>query len=496
MNELLKPTSPLRAKSIRELLHPQQKSASALTGSRFHPATLWHVYLDINYGLDMEAADNREAAKQYFKLVGRATAVCMHTAAQFDGHVLELQGPTIHVGMPASAMSVRDLLDWAMLTHVSLSSALHGSGVRGWRMAGDHGRTLVVEGRGIHNDTSLVSIGDAANRPAKRLGGSEVGSGQLTWRDPTSGVWKTEDLDALAQLVIRKGRGTASDRGLVDSITKSARAASVEVRGLFEDGPSPDRVHSRAAPLSSPTTARPSILDPLTRFGITFRNDLDGFCQRVAEAFERDGALQDLANHFSTLMDKASAFASGHEKLLIQLPWVGDCFVAVLVSEARAGYESDLRTGPVDFAIDWDKVMHQEATSFGYGGWAQSAAGGKVDPRAAGNVHIASLTVSGRQFLVGAGKGVRRSQDAFEHVSPAPQTFTLFREDLALLSDAYRKLFRAQASNNGGTSSHFESARIDALARRRQEYERSLQAEVKPVSTPHIITSKPHCRVQ
>lgn len=473
----------------------------AIAGQRlpFTPVQIAHVYLKLDFKPQYERARSAEDARGFLRSVARAAMAADQLASLHNGHLLEVQGSLLHIGIPLGQQR-----DWPERTagarsfaasiHIALEQLFGGEHARveGWRATIDGGKTLVVAGRGVHDDFSFVSLGSAANRPAKHLYAQlelaedrrELKRFMVGYRDPRSERWYHEPLASLpVKLQESKAVGDA--------------VRSLELRMRFDNFIKPqEKGLARAVPLApagSPNS--PSADKPHTYFGWVMRADLDGFTRRVDECIEDDIKLQRLAVGFYAMMDAAASFTDVHSESLIQLPWAGDNFTAAAVFSTKAAYDAAVSKRLVELSLDFEKEMAAIALENGFGGWAYGVAGGEVNGNVLGNVYLAGIEVGDKRFLVGAGEGFGRSAQAFADINPKVGSLAVFTADWQRLAEAYKAEFVPAINSHGERSSLYYSSSVSAL-----KIKRVRAATVAPVTvvtasrhTPQEVVAKPYC---
>ncbi len=458
------------------------------------PIELSHVYVKLDFKPEYECAKTADDAKRFLRSVARAAMAADLLASEDDGHVLEIQGSMLHVGLPLSAAAAST---YAIDLHHAFRLLFNdpSSRVSGWRTTFDAGRTLVVAGLGVHGDRSLVSLGNSANRPAKHLYAQmelpsererDLKCFHLGMYDPRTGHWRHESMEDAKPVRLDKAKFSAEE----------ARRAEPELH-FSRAGAGLQMIKADAAPLApagSPSSPSPDT--PSTYFGWVMRADLDGFTARVEECFGDDGELIELASRFYQIMDAASEFVDLHRETLVQLPWAGDNFTAAAVFRNKSEYDHAVSTRLVELSLDYDKELGELATQSGFGGWAHGVAGGDIHGNSSGNVYVAGIEVRGRRFLVGAGEGFGRSAQAFGDINPRASELVIYSADYSRLSDTYKSVFRPATTRRDKESTLYRSASTKALV-----VARSRKASVKvvtPVTLPggksHHVTARPYSR--
>jgi hypothetical protein len=464
----------LRIDDLGNLL--EIKSASQVRP--FTPLPLVHVYVKLDFKLKYENANNAEDAKGFLRSIYRAALAAAGIAEQYSGLLLEVQGSTLHIGLPHAHGNVGPVSAPPYLGDLHAAFRLifdnPKSRVEGWRMTVDAGKTLIVAGYGVHGDGSFVSLGKSANRPAKHLYSElELPEDQRSlkrfWvglRNSLTEKWHHEPLDRIPSRLVR-----------LKSIAEDARRAQPKF-SLLGMG---KQVTARAYPIGpAGTPASPSPENPIIHFGWVLRSDLDGFTARVEGCFDDNQKLQELAGDFYGIMETAAAFAERHKESLVQLPWAGDNFTAAAVFIEKSEYDSAAPKRLVELALDFEKEMTADAVDSGFGGWAHGVAGGVVHGNAAGNVFLAGVEVGQRRFLVGVGEGFGRSAQAFGDINPKAKQVIIYKPDWERLDPAYKKVFEPAVTHRGEQSSLYYAARVDALL--------AVRARQASAGSPTIIT--------
>jgi hypothetical protein len=284
---------------------------------------------------------------------------------------------------------------------------------KGFKMAAHHGPAILIRKANTSSD-SIISLGPAANAPAKRLPKTRakylalpsdfLKQSGVAHQD--EGGWieiNVHDVSgpytAFESLVLNEQLGAASRAVLAQRVTSL-----------------PSRVRlAKASQFSE--SAYASVAHPLKVQGLCMRADLDGFSKQVSRAFEAgEPGMRALAERFYTIMSYGDDYAAKLQERVIQMPWAGDCATLVLVSEES--YARIRGYLPATAAAKWHDQMSERGRnwgdSMGTSRWAVGVAGGDDEEGADGYMLLARVTAGGRGFLVGAGWGVGRSLDAKE----------------------------------------------------------------------------------
>ncbi|MES2468998.1 MAG: hypothetical protein V4675_16960 [Verrucomicrobiota bacterium] len=454
------------------------------------PASFWHIYIKMDFLRQYEYAETKNDGKSFVRNVARAAKAIETVISGSDGIVVEVQGSVIH------CILVDPNCNSSLLrSHCrAINNALHlvfpdSSRVEGWRMAADWGKTLLVRGRGIHNDNSYVSLGNAANAPAKHLFAQlSLGSESerklkrfvCAWRLGGGGAWM---YDVLNRQVDEDFKDKAPSKFLEirnrDFGLKSVAAKAAQ--GYVH-------IQNRAAPLSpqgAPNSADGE--DPVVYYGWVMRADIDGFTARVEQCFDNDMKMLQLGERFEKIMEEAAVFASKHSEMLVQLPWAGDNFTAVVVFEDKSKYEEAIQGKLIEFGLDFASALNAVVVEADLGGWAQTAAGCKIHGNSQGNVYVGAVEFEGRRFLIGAGGGIGRSTQAFTDMDPRPAHIVVFEDDYDYLYRPYQERLMDRTKKDGSLSTLFRKGHLPDLAKAREKIQNALNKAKEPVKT--LITA-------
>ncbi|HYF13857.1 MAG TPA: hypothetical protein VD971_02160 [Phycisphaerales bacterium] len=474
-----------RAKDFKDLFEARKQAGSF----PFSPVLLAHLYVKLDFQPKYENATTADDARAFLRSVARASHAAQMLADRRGGTLMEVQGSLLHIGIPVGNDDFEPLLSFAGELHQIYNGVFddRASRVQSWCMTMDVGKTLVVSQRGVHGDDSWVSLGTAANRPAKYLYSQlERNKEDRALKDfhigcwhPTRREWVIEDL---AKIRVR----------LDDSVGMVREARQFSPQVLYKEARSGlKETVARAVPVDfgDPVADKPEIY-----FGWLMRADLDGFTKRVEQCMNDDAKLQALATEFYQVMQCAADFTARHKESMVQLPWAGDNFTAAAVFATRDSYDDAAPKRLVELALDFEKEMGDRAGGCGFGGWAYGVAGGTVHGNAGGNVYLGAVILAGRRFLVGAGEGVGRSAQAFGDINPKASELVLYKVDWDRLHDSYKRAFETAVTVRAQPSTLFKKASALGLNRVRASAA-AAPAQTRVSVAPgqyQTFSSKPH----
>jgi hypothetical protein len=316
-----------------------------------------------------------------------------------------------------------------------------GDDWRGFSMAADHGPAVLVPS--AYGGGSVVSLGNAANQPAKKLGRG-VESGHLALPNrigrslpgaKPSGDWVQIDVNTPVEAT----QGYFDNR-LAEDMRNAARAvlgernlrAGREFAGIISEG-------------TSFTTT------PLRTRGMCLRADLDGFTHAVEDAFKNHKVLE-LVAQFDEIMGYPLEFAKNLGNPHVEIPWAGDCCTILIQPRNGETVEAMRSTLPVEAGRCWHGIANDNggttrwSRSLGSAKWAVGLACGDRDEGGNGNAIIAEFPASERIFRVIIGWCGRRAKDAQETSGVKGDDVVVPIVDYQNLEDVLKPLFELLGS--------------------------------------------------
>lgn len=412
---------------------PQFKEARATQGLHEIQGNVaqgvgWHIYPDLrihsHYVCDPDTSKRQQTMNALVKLGQVSLAV----ATKFGGQLLEHQGQRTHLWIPrpnspegqSEIMSALLEVDYLVRKHVQ---PLIPSGWKSYASSADYGPTVFVRSSDLNGGDSIVSLSPAANRPAKILF-------QLTDGE----IWLSGQKHNARALYPAFG---TEQRATADPATVTANFSQADA--------------FRGAAMVKFAKEHPISKDSLEPcLGYVFRADIDGFSALIQGAFNSQTDMKAVVAGFIAATRNVKAYAeSTPTAAFIQLPWAGDCCTLVAVVEDHAEYRIARESRIVEVAVEFEAQCGTKALSplLGNVAWAYSIAGGDANGNQLGNLLIANITLGSRTFMVGAGKGIRRSLDAETQITIPREQTALFIEDKPTLKSHLRAEFAPGNSN-------------------------------------------------
>lgn len=461
-------------------------------GGKFAFSQGFHVYGDLRINLTLSAAEYDSNARRFLQIVDSYNAVADECAKNVGAEILELQGERIHALIPGDSLS-EEIFRRLFAFSIALTNAVYakiapaaGEHWGGFSMAADFGPAVLIAsdcGGG-----SVVSLGNAANTPAKRLGRRPVvEAGCLALRRHVyqaigdargNAEWIEINVLEPAERISRFSNHTLN------------RQLTVLAAGVLER-PIPYRsiAVANAAYVSDPS--RFSVAEPFRVQGHCLRADLDGFTHQVEAAF-RSGpeAVKRLVKRFHEIMGYAREYVRSLNRPVIEMPWAGDCATVILMPRDSETYCDTCRYLPVAAAVKWhdqeaaenvDRVAWRKVLESAK--WAVGVGGGDEEEGSNGVMLIANVQSARRTFRVAVGWAARRSNDGYQAAGVRANDTVLHNVDYENIDDEHKIAFRE-------LDSRFRAAPLEKLRQSIAGKTASL-AKSATLQMPAIVRSIP-----
>ena len=407
----------------------------------------FHIYADLRLNLDLAAAEDDAQAMKCVDLLEDYTAIADQCAGLVGARVLEVQGERIHFVLPAQdALSeLGKLLFFSSALTQTVFQELKpaaGDDWQGFSMAADHGPAVLIPSS--YGGGSVVSLGIAANQPAKKLGVG-VDSGHLALpsrigkslpESKPSGDW--------VQVNVRTSVA-ATKEFFDDNLTAGMRQVA---RSILEERTRRGRRDFTRAMGEGISFSK----TPLRARGMCLRADLDGFSKAVADAFKNQ-KVPELVKQFSDIMQYPLDFAQKLGRNLIEMPWAGDCCTIMIQPKSGETLDEMRETLPVEAGRCWHAIAYENGgnkrwgSSLGAAKWAVGLACGDDEEGGDGQAIIAEFPAAGRTFRVIVGWCARRAKDAQETSGIKGDDVVLPTVDYQNLEEVFKPLFEFMGSN-------------------------------------------------
>jgi hypothetical protein len=467
--------------------------------------TGFHVYGDLHLTLELSAATEQDKANLFLEVLEDLARIISDFArANPNVLIFEVQGERIHLFLNRNQLNkgtIAELIEFSSYLTDAVYETIKPKVEDYWGgfcMAVDFGRAIVLS-TGRDGDDSLISLGNPANRPAKRLARSpQVQSGHLALP-----IEIAEHSDEVRNV---DGRYSVGDwielnvTGRPRPIQKTANELILE--SVIANAKSADDLRRRerrmvafaakaaeVVPTDGATVTNPTFVE-----AFMIRVDLDGFTRRVETAFalNNQDAIKLLVLEFLQIMKIPDAFESYMGRPFIRLPWAGDCYNALLLPKDYEDYEAVRDYLPAVASLRWfdpdgkvsvtrDKSLAAVAAK---NKWSIGVAGGEESK---GRLLVANIETWHRRFLIAAGWGARRSLDAQNAKGLRPDESAIHDEDYAELEDCYREAYKEW--QNGPTG--YRKATAAALNQAEEEKLRHKVHVISRIPAVPIPSSRP-----
>lgn len=385
-------------------------------GIGFYPTNGFHIYCELRPTTKLEVAESDAKALKYLQVIEEYVNHGVRAAAPFGVALLELQGNVLHFYKEgeATVQTAMEAIQFAYLFTTTLYEELKpelGDEWDGFASCMMHGRSIIVR-HGSFSSASAVSLGPAANEPAKQLLYGKTPAGCLDvpgdWAKQLdlkqAGNWATINLlDRERAPLLNRVESQQRRRefqALIREYRADTKRKTVQQVSLLEN-------RQLFAPSGFTVTG------PHRVQAFCLRPDLDGFSAVVKAAFgQGEKAVEQVALGFREILE----FGEYMERSTpgsIRLPWAGDCATLLIPPTPDSSLTSFPRW--IEVALKWqsfaagtpEALSRNWANIFKNVRWAIGACHG-----VAGMNVVAPIQAHGRSFLVGAGWPAATSLDA------------------------------------------------------------------------------------
>lgn len=500
------------------------KSAEYLTESRqvriqgpnFADTDGFHIYAYLRLRLRLTSAENDQHAARLLEIIQLFAQLAEECGRVAGVEQLEVQGKRSHYLLLCkmnNAESLARLLAFCVaLARVveKRIKPLAGADWIGFSMAADHGRAILVDSRPFDQSGSLISLGPAANAPAKKLnrrvekGGVPDGFLAVNMAcynrpsDPDADPrWEERNLTEPSREL----------RGRTEELTEQMLVATANTAAFYGQ----KRANYGRGPVALATNSADFINVSATTFkdprkvqGLAMRVDLHGFSAQVLAAFRAgdDRMIMGLVTRFNEILTYPTQFKDRLDRPMILLPWAGDQANMILLPKPGETYTEARGYLAVEAARAWHRQEFEGFTKLAAGGgvrrswrellegarWVAGLAGGDDEGEDDGHSYllVANILAGDRGFLSVAGWGWGRALDAQEADDVREEDTVLPNEDYHGLDSPYQAGFRP-------LDSRFYRAPYRALkdAEKAKEATLSISRTAPIVSAPRIVRPEP-----
>lgn len=495
------------------------KSAEYLTESRqvqiqgpnFADTDGFHIYAYLRLRLRLTNAENDQHAARLLEIIQLFAQLAEECGQVAGVEQLEVQGKRSHYlllcKMNDDASFSRLLAFCIALARVveKRIKPLAGADWIGFAMAADHGRAILVDSRPFDQSGSLISLGPAANAPAKRLnrrGDNErVPDGHLAVN--MANYNRPSDPGARPNWLLRNlAEPTADVREQTEELTEQMLAATANTAAFY------GRKHANygrglvalaANSADFINVSANTFKDPRKVQGLAMRVDLHGFSAQVLAAFRAgdDRVIMGLVARFNEILTYPTQFKDRLNRPMILLPWAGDQANMILLPKPGETYAETRGYLAVEAARAWHRQEFEGFAKLAANGqrrswrellegarWVAGMAGGddEGDDDDHSYLLVANILAGDRGFLSVAGWGWGRALDAQEADDVREEDTVLPNEDYHGLDSPYQAGFRP-------LDTRFYRAPYNALrdAEKAKETTLSTSRTAAIISAPQIV---------
>jgi len=501
--------------ALNELLVPRRIRNFAETnigqrdGTAFADVVGFHAYGDLGLNLRLAAPEEDHAADKYLEILEEYAHVAEDCALQADAALLEVQGERLHFLMPAPELTddaILNLLRFSIALTQTIYARIEPLAGRDWsgfKMAADHGRAIIIS-TGRDGEDSVVSLGPAANTPAKRLAHG-VSAGHLALPKRLTGRSRLlvggvahRETHAWTEINVKTPAQFLQPAVDVALLKRMKEAASGVPTHFSSQRPSV----KWASADQFANTNHATVADPIEVQGLCLRADLDGFSAQVQKAFDTgsEQAIRALVERFMLIMQLPEHFAKRMDRAIISLPWAGDCATQLILLKPGESYEDIRRFLPPTSSIAWqssnghpDQRLEEIRRAVQTARWSVGIAGGDEDEGSSGRMLVANIRTRTRTFLVAAGWNVRRSLDAQQASHVQAEDTVVHITDCEALSAEFRQVFHDLpdvAIFRRASLSALIAARdkqVAMVGQQRPIVMPNIRAGIVPASKPHVV---------
>lgn len=360
-------------------------------GTGFYSTKGFHIYCELRPKSNLEFAEDDARALKYVQIIEEFTNHGIQAAAPFKVALLELQGNVLHFYKEGDLKieTVREAIQFVFLFTTTLYEALKpelGNDWDGFASCMDYGHSIIIRHNSI-GCSSAVSLGPAANAPAKQLFYGRTPAGCVdvpgSWAKALggseSGNWFTINLRDREKFPFVTDMENAELRRQLQALIQAFRA---------------DRNRSKISTIAKANKIQ----------GACVQADLDGFSAVVKAAFESgQKEIEKVALGFAQILEFGDYMRQSTPGTKA-LPWAGDRAPTIVP-----------QNGWLDFSIRWQSFAGgtPESQKRGWGNlfknvkWSIGGCYGKT-----GSNIVVPIQAQGRNFLVATGWPMAVSMEA------------------------------------------------------------------------------------
>lgn len=458
--------------------------------------TGFHLYGDLIVKRRLEKADTMENAKLLLEAIEEVISIASAFTEVEDIWLFEAQGTRFHLFIDAENLdenAVNKLVAYCSYLAKSVDNrvrAIIPDDYEKFSMAADHGRAVVIS-TGREGDSSVISLGNAANIPAKRLSRNDIADGTVALPIELARLSRALTKECSEQsgsswvhinVLLKRFELLAKEElELLESVAMTARVPRKQDIRNIEFG----AIYAA----NSAESVVASVQNPLVLQALVFRADLHGFTKRVEEAYRRGpSAITEVVQEFLDILKLPEAFERSIGNPAVRLSWAGDCYTLIIQPRNFETYSSIRTNLPAVACYLWHdpdgKVNAKRDAALqavaGRHQWSVGIAGGTESE---GRILLANVATTERRFLIAAGWGSVVSLEAQDAAGLAETESALHVEDHRELSEKFRNAFLAWSEQHGLRK---------ATLKRLSDAHNGTRVEVTSQPTKVLVTPRPY----
>ena len=459
-----------------------------------------HLYSELRPVEGLQIAESDEAAQKYLRVIEEYAHAGIAAARLFGLELLELQGNVLHFHKDgndveeAAAAAIQFSFIFTKVLYETMAEDL-GEEWNGFAICMDHGDSVIVRRGHNSSNSSTISLGPSANRPAKRLlyGKTPAGHAEIpgSWVPALLGEqcrtqWFALNLRDRDKLPILSSPENAELEAQLRHVLSSYRnqrtilASRAQPFALVEANAMIDQGHF-------------STTSPLRIRAYCMRADLDGFSRKVEAAFARgEEAVEAVAKGFLKILEFGDYFEKKHYGV-VRLPWAGDC-VSFLIPPTGA-LEAFRGKEWIAFIEEWQSFAANtpEGRKFQWAGiFSEVSWSIGMTYSEDGCCLVAPIAALSRTFLIGAGAPLAMAQEA-QNLGQGGETL-IHSTDYQAAYPIVRSLFAKVAGTEFWKGKEITLKKVKDAALNAGKSENTSKIEiVGKAATITIPTPKPYC---
>ena len=497
------------AKSAEYLLESRQIQ---IQGPNYSDTDGFHIYAYLRLRLRLTSAKNDLHAARLLEIIQLFAQLADDCGRVAGVEQLEVQGKRGHYLLLCKTNdgeSLARLLAFCVaLARVveERIKPLAGDDWIGFSMAADHGRAILIDSHLHDHSGSLISLGPAANAPAKKLNRRVVEGGVADGRVAVNMACFGRPSNPEARPVWTEYNLTEPRMDLrqrTEELTEQMLAATANTALFFGQkhaAHSRGLVHFSANSADFVDVSDTTFKEPRKVQGFAMRVDLDGFTAQVRAAFRAndDRVIMALVARFNEILTYPTQFKDRLDRPMILLPWAGDQANMILLPKPGETYADARSYLAVEAARAWHRQEFDGLTTLAANGgqrrswrellegarWVIGWAGGdhEGEDNGHGYLLVANIRAGERGFLSVSGWGWGRALDAQEADYVRAEDTVLPNEDYHALDNLYQEGFRP-------LDSRFHRAPYSALqvAEEAKKSTLSISRSAPLISAPQIV---------